>query len=229
MVPADPDQRDVAEGGGGTTLLELSGGAFVALATLLGALVDLQSFWDSESVALQRSLLLLIPVAGVAAVIGLLRKRRKLTGRNFTRALVFVVFGVVLAGGVMVINLWKSGHRSEPITISNVVTEGGGVRDTGDGFLSTEPRNYCRTSGCVVDGSVLRTGDVVQAQCQLPEGPWVYNADLASETEVRNPAFAKSRRWYGATDADGREGYLAEVWVDPAGRGGLGLPRCRRD
>src|SRR5690349_15063948 len=152
MVGADPDQRDVADSGGGTTLLELIGAAFVALTTLLGALVDLQSFWDSGSVAWQKSLLLLFPVAGLAAVIGLLRSRRKLTGKNFTRTLVFVIFGVVLAAGVMGINLWKSGHRSEPITVSNVVTEGGGVRDTGDGFLSTEPRNYCRTSGCVVDG-----------------------------------------------------------------------------
>ena len=41
-----------------------------------------------------------------------------------------------------------------------------------------------------------------------------------------NPHRAHSTLWYRARFPDGRAGFLSEVYVDPASRGGLGLPDC---
>lgn len=221
MARVGQDQPAVAESGEKSASLELVGGAFVALATLLGALVDLESSGNSRSVAWQ----LLAFVVVAAAVIGLLWRRGKLTRGQLTRALVFVLFGFLLAGGVIAVNLWKSEHRSEPITISSVAIDQEGVlQDGGDLFLNQLPKVECE---CPVSGSALRTDDVLKAHCQV-NGAWIYNADIEHEKAVRNVAFFKSKRWYGATDEDGRSGYISEVRVDQDDRGGLNLPDCRR-
>jgi hypothetical protein len=221
MEHVGQDEHDAADRDGKPSALDLIRGAYLALATLLGAFVDLQSSWNSRSVAL----LLAAFVVTAAVAIGILRRQGKLTGSRFTRALIFVLFGVVLAAGVMTINLWKSQHRSELVTISSVVIDDRGARDGGDLFLNREPKSNCN---CQVGGSALRTDDDVRAHCQVQGTTWIYNANLVDVNAVRNDEFFKSKRWYRATDSDGRSGYISEVWVKSDDRGGLDLPDCRR-
>ena len=41
-----------------------------------------------------------------------------------------------------------------------------------------------------------------------------------------NPGLFESTRWYGIQLPDGRFGYISEVWIRDADRGGLDLPHC---
>ena len=63
------------------------------------------------------------------------------------------------------------------------------------------------------------------AVCQLT-GDAMTNADLTSTNIGQNPNVASSALWLGAPAPDGRVGYISEVYLAPAYRGGLGLPPC---
>jgi hypothetical protein len=55
----------------------------------------------------------------------------------------------------------------------------------------------------------------------------MFNYNLDSSESKQNPHRAVSTRWYRAMLHDGRRGYISEVYIAAADRGGKGLPNCQ--
>ena len=85
-----------------------------------------------------------------------------------------------------------------------------------------------------IDGWDIRPAGSLQPQLATATGsaasPSVTrtsgNSQDNSSIDDTNPGLYTSTLWYGITWPDGRFGYISEVWIDPADRGGLGLPTC---
>lgn len=113
------------------------------------------------------------------------------------------------------------------IVIYNKVTDGASrTREDTPAYLSEIPANFCKRDGCAVDGTDMRTGDRAFAVCQTV-GDFNTNGELGNPADDGNPALRESDQWYGIRWPDRRFGYLSEIWVEDAYRGGLGLPKCR--
>lgn len=160
------------------------------------------------------------------------------TWRPGFRRSVVVVTAVVLVGGIGSISLLtafdsnrdpndrKSGYGSgRMVTIYNkVVLDEKSVREDSPAYLSTKTANYCRKIGCMTDGTAYGTGDQVRALCQR-EGEMTTNR----YGDTPNSANYDSDVWYLIRDSSGKTGYLSDVWIDPAQRGGYDLPPCDHD
>jgi hypothetical protein len=146
------------------------------------------------------------------------------------------VAALVLAGGGVLLGALvgsatppRSPQANGPVTVvvQNKVAIGPSelVEDTTPVYLSSKPLPYCSHQGCEVAGTKMWSGAVLQAICQQP-GTVMTNEDAASPGIGRNPHAATSARWYLAEMPNGTRGYISEVYLTPASRGGLGLPRC---
>ena len=93
--------------------------------------------------------------------------------------------------------------------------------------LSTLPLAYCAapSRSCKVPGTEMGSGVAVVANC-VTTGQRMWNYDLGDPTSRVNRDRAESDRWYRVSFPDGRSGFLSEVYLTPASRGGLGLPDC---
>lgn len=113
------------------------------------------------------------------------------------------------------------------LTVDNRVTNGATMmREDTPAYLSTVTRNFCKRDGCMVSGTdVLSSGSNVTAYCQV-SGDRTTNGQDNSSIDDRNPGLFESQRWYGIRWSDGRTGYISEVWIAAAHRGGAGLPGC---
>jgi hypothetical protein len=112
------------------------------------------------------------------------------------------------------------------VAIDNRVTNGAGMReDDAPAYLSAVTENYCRSRGCMVAGTEMGSGHQVVATCQVT-GARTTNGHDSDPADDANPERFESTRWYRIAWPDGRTGYLSEVWVAAAHRGGLGLPGC---
>jgi hypothetical protein len=115
------------------------------------------------------------------------------------------------------------------VVISNLVTSGLNLReDSLPVTLTSEPVVFCRSRpGCrELQGTSRRTNGVYRSPICQTEGDLATNGNSAASDDDRNPQLAASRRYYRIRLPDGRTGYVSEVWLRPADRGGLGLPRC---
>lgn len=92
-------------------------------------------------------------------------------------------------------------------------------------YLSSRPVPSCATKGCEVPRSQVLNGTILRATCQI-RGTQMTNEDLASPGISRNEYGVTSSRWYRCVLPNGAAGYLPEVYVAPAYRGGQGLPTC---
>lgn len=116
--------------------------------------------------------------------------------------------------------------RRVQVIVDDRVTNGAGMReDASPAYLSLRPRNYCKSNGCAIPGTDYHSGATATAVCQT-QGERVTNGDDASPADDANPDLYTSTLWYGVIGPDGRVGYLSEVWVAVAYRGGQGLPTC---
>ncbi len=112
------------------------------------------------------------------------------------------------------------------ITVYNKVTNGATeMREDKPAYLSAATRNYCRRDGCMLAGTEVGTGVQLTAVCQA-QGDRTTNGQNNSSVDDHNPGLYESRLWYGVRWADGRFGYVSEVWIQPGDRGGLGLHGC---
>lgn len=112
------------------------------------------------------------------------------------------------------------------VIVSNQVTNGATrMREDTPSYLSTLTRSGCRKAGCMLSGTELGTGDQITATCQI-RGNRVTNGEDDSVVDDNNPGLYTSTLWYGIRWPDGRFGYIAEVWLRAADRGGLGLQTC---
>jgi lambda repressor-like predicted transcriptional regulator len=112
------------------------------------------------------------------------------------------------------------------VTVQNKVALGATdlVEDTGPAYLSSRAEPFCGRDGCKLDGTDVESGILLPAVCTVAGAEmWNYNLDSPA---ADNPNRARSTLWYRLTWPDGRAGYLSEVYLDPASRGGLGLPAC---
>ncbi|WP_431884223.1 hypothetical protein [Micromonospora gifhornensis] len=167
-------------------------------------------------------------LALVAATVGAdqLFKHRKL-GRVQAKRLVvgLVVIAVMLLAGA--IAYLATRPESRVIEVRNEVTNGPTDMREDDvpAFLSTRPQPGCRPGDCRIAGTELTTGMQITATCHVT-GPRMTNGQDNSEADDQNPGLFESRLWYKAHTADGKEGYISEVYIHPDDHGGLGLLRC---
>jgi hypothetical protein len=148
-----------------------------------------------------------------------------------------VEIGVVAALAVLVVGLATAlvvvlasppAVETRTVVVQNKVAIGEGqlVEDRTPSYLGARPVARCaNVPGCKIPGTDVGTGATFVAVCQLT-GESITNADLTSTSIGQNPNAAVSELWLGARAPDGRVGYISEVYLAPAYRGGLGLPLC---
>lgn len=91
-------------------------------------------------------------------------------------------------------------------------------------YLSTRRISYCAYKGCSVAGFTAGSGVKLLALC-FAAGSAMTNVNLWSLSARRNPHRASSNLWYYVR-AGAAEGWVNEVYLTPASRGGLGLRHC---
>lgn len=112
------------------------------------------------------------------------------------------------------------------ITVYNMVTNGGTqMREDTPAYLSTVTQNHCKSNGCALSGTGMNTGAQITAVCQA-QGARTTNGQDNSSIDDSNPGLFQSTLWYGIRWRDGRFGYISDVWINAAHRGGLGVPAC---
>jgi hypothetical protein len=113
------------------------------------------------------------------------------------------------------------------IMVQNKVALGASQLIDGDtpAYLSTQPIPFCENKGCKIPGTELMSGALLVAVCHV-DGIEMFNYNLDSSESKQNPNRADSKLWYRAVFPDGRSGYISEVYIAPADRGGKGLPQC---
>ena len=116
---------------------------------------------------------------------------------------------------------------SHVLTVDNRVTNGAGMReDATPARLTTQPWIFCGRRGCNIAGTERSSGQTyASAICQVA-GERTTNGNDSDPSDDANPSRFESTRYYGVRLADGRFGYVSEVWIRAADRGGLGLSAC---
>jgi hypothetical protein len=99
------------------------------------------------------------------------------------------------------------------------------IEDTTPAYLSTQTRPSCASNGCEVPSTEVGSGALLVAVCHV-NGTEMFNYNLDSSESKQNPNRADSTLWYRTVFPDGRSGYISEVYVAPADRGGKGLAVC---
>ncbi|HWC08664.1 MAG TPA: GDSL-type esterase/lipase family protein [Solirubrobacterales bacterium] len=113
------------------------------------------------------------------------------------------------------------------ITVDNRVTNGGGMReDSTPARLTTQPWILCGSRGCNINGTERSSGGTYDAAVCQTSGERTTNGNDHDASDDANPERFESTRYYGVRLADGTFGYVSEVWIRAADRGGLGLPGC---
>jgi hypothetical protein len=138
------------------------------------------------------------------------------------------LLGVAMTGGF-------SGRAAPPaqmapkavITVQNKVALGADrlVEDETPVYLSGKPEPRCAANGCKISGTETASDALLVAVCHT-RGVEMFNYNLDSSEAKANPNRVDSALWYKAVFPDGRSGFLSEVYVVPADRGGKGLPVC---
>ncbi len=113
------------------------------------------------------------------------------------------------------------------IVVDNRVTDGMGMReDTTPVRLTTQPWIRCGSRGCNINGTEAGSGHVYDAAVCQTTGERTTNGHDTSAADDANPLRFESTRYYGVRLTNGVFGYISEVWIRAADRGGLGLPGC---
>lgn len=114
------------------------------------------------------------------------------------------------------------------ITVYNKVTNGPTQmrEDSTPVRLTTKPWTFCTSRGCNINGTERGTGGQYDAAVCQTSGELTTNGNNSDPSDDGNPNLYTSDRYYGVRLTDGTFGYVSWVWIDPAHRGGLGLPPC---
>ncbi|MGK2956102.1 MAG: vWA domain-containing protein [Solirubrobacterales bacterium] len=113
------------------------------------------------------------------------------------------------------------------VVVNKRVTNGMSMReDSTPTRLLTQPRAFCTTNGCNINGTERSTGQTYESAVCQTWGERITNGNDHSAVDDANPELYSSTRYYGVRLADGTFGYLSEVWVQAADRGGLWLGAC---
>jgi len=113
------------------------------------------------------------------------------------------------------------------ITVDNRVTNGMGMReDSVPARLTTQPWTHCTSRGCNINGTERGSGGTYDAAVCQTGGERTTNGNDHDASDDANPERFESSRYYGVRLTNGTFGYVSEVWIRAADRGGLGLPQC---
>jgi hypothetical protein len=113
------------------------------------------------------------------------------------------------------------------LTVDNRVTNGSGMReDSTPVRLTTQPWTFCGSRGCNIAGTERWSGGTYDAATCQTTGERTTNGNDHDPADDSNPERFESSRYYGVTLTNGTFGYVSEVWIRAADRGGLGLPAC---
>lgn len=120
-------------------------------------------------------------------------------------------------------------RRASIIIVQNKVALGASslIEDTTPSYLSCKPIPYCSRHGCELMGTQVTSGAMLVAVCYI-YGTRMYNYNLDSTASQNNPYRSSSRLWYKVVLPDQRSGYISEVYIEAASRGGQGLTQCQR-
>jgi hypothetical protein len=112
------------------------------------------------------------------------------------------------------------------IVVQNQVTNGAtAMREDTPVYLSTRTAPYCKRDGCAVPNTDMGTGATLTATCWIT-GPRMTNGQDGNPIDDDNPGLAVSDLWFFAHNDAGMSGYISEVYIRTADRGGAGLPTC---
>src|SRR5215469_4191675 len=119
-------------------------------------------------------------------------------------------------------------RRPTIIVVQNKIATGPSAltEDSTPAYLSTKPIPFCSEQHCEIPKTQMPSGAVLRAIC-IVRGAEMTNENLHSAGIARNKGGVISSLWYRVEMPIGTTGYLSEVYVAPAYRGGLGLPTCR--
>ena len=121
----------------------------------------------------------------------------------------------------------QAGPSPVVITVDNRVTNGSGMReDTTPVRLTTKPWINCGSRGCNIVGTERSSGGTYDAAICQTVGERTTNGYDGSSADDANPELYESTRYYGVRLGNGTFGYVSEVWIRAADRGGVGLPNC---
>lgn len=113
------------------------------------------------------------------------------------------------------------------LVVDNRVTNGMGMReDSTPARLTTKPWTFCTSRGCNIYGTERGSGGTYDAAICQTTGERTTNGNDHDASDDANPERFESTRYYGVSLANGTFGYVSEVWIRAADRGGLGLPAC---
>jgi hypothetical protein len=113
------------------------------------------------------------------------------------------------------------------IVVDNRVTNGMGMReDTSPARLTTQPWTFCTRRGCNIYGTERGSGQTYDAAVCQTFGERTTNGHDTDPSDDANPLRFESTRYYGVRLGDGTFGFVSEVWIRAADRGGSGLPGC---
>lgn len=113
------------------------------------------------------------------------------------------------------------------LTVDNRVTNGASMReDSTPTRLTTQPRAFCGTRGCNINGTERSTGGTYDAAVCQTTGERITNGNDGDPSDDGNPERFESTRYYGVRLSNGVFGYVSEVWIRASDRGGKGLPQC---
>ena len=119
--------------------------------------------------------------------------------------------------------------RSRPpiVVVQNKVATGPSAltEDSTPAYLSAKPIPFCSEEHCEIPKTQMGSGAVLRAICTV-RGAKMTNENLHSAGITRNKGGVISSLWYRVEMPNGTTGYLSEVYVARAYRGGLGLPTC---
>ena len=113
------------------------------------------------------------------------------------------------------------------LTVDNRTTNGMAMSQDGIPLrLTTEKRTFCTTNGCNIDGTERTSGQTYDAAVCQSTGARFTNGNDRDPADDANPERYESTLSYGVRLGDGTFGYVNEVWIRAADRGGLGVPVC---
>lgn len=120
-----------------------------------------------------------------------------------------------------------AGAPRRVISVDNRVTNGAGMREDPTPLrMTTKPWVRCGSRGCNINGTERGTGGTYDAAVCQTTGERTTNGNDSDPVDDGNPLRFESARYYGVRLANGTFGYVSEVWIRAADRGGLGLPGC---
>ncbi|MEA2191653.1 MAG: hypothetical protein QOI73_1774 [Solirubrobacteraceae bacterium] len=166
-----------------------------------------------------------------------LRERQR---TRFRRPIAGALTALILAGIVIVAaqngNANHAGTGTAPpparlakklLVIDNSVTSGRAMReDRTPVSLTSRPDVYCGSGACLIARTTRSSGQTYDGAVCQTTGKRTTNGNDHDSADDSNPLRFESTRYYGVRLADGTFGFVSEVWVRTADRGGLGLSAC---